>query len=116
MRPRLCSFVKPDDLPCRAFALSGSALCHAHKRLQTRQRRQYKALMPPAIRLGPLADRPSIQRALGRILRAIAANSIPLVRSGAHLQKVMRAMAQQNRAAGQTTLTSPHPSNLVSST
>lgn len=99
MKPRLCTFVKPDQLPCRAFALTGSKLCHAHKRLQARQRRQYKALSPPAIRLGPLADQRSIQRAIGRILRAIAANSIPLVRSGAHLQSITRAMAQRNRAA-----------------
>jgi hypothetical protein len=99
MKPRLCTFIKPDDLPCQAFALTGSALCHAHKRQQARQRRRYKALRPPAIRLGPLADQRSIQRAIGRILCSIAANSLPLERSSALLQKVLRAIEKRNHAA-----------------
>ncbi len=105
MKPRICTFLKPDGLPCRAFALTGSTLCHAHKRLQARQRRQYKALMPPAIRLGPLADRLSIHRALIRILRVIAANSIPLERSEAIFYRIMRAQARYNRAAPPPALT-----------
>jgi hypothetical protein len=105
MKPRICTFLKPDGLPCRAFALTGSTLCHAHNRLQARQRRQYKALMPPAIRLGPLADRLSIHRALIRILRVIAANSIPLERSEAIFYRIMRAQARYNRAAPPPALT-----------
>jgi len=111
IKPKLCTFLKPDDLPCRAFALAGSALCHAHKRLQARQRRQYKALMPPAIRLGPLTDQLSIHRALVRVLRVIAANSIPLERSSALFYRVMRAMAQCNRAAALPALPNAHSLN-----
>jgi len=112
MKPRLCTFLKPDDLPCRAFAITGSALCHAHKCLLARQRRQYKALSPPAIRIGPLANQLSIQRAIGRILRAIAANSIPLERSSALFQKVLRAMVQRNRAAALAAQIGALPLNL----
>jgi len=113
MKPRLCTFVKPDNLRCRAFALTGSAFCHAHKCLQARQRRQYKALMPPAIRLGPLDNQLSIHRALVRVLRVIAANSIPLERSEAIFYRIMRAMAQHKQAAGQPALTNPHATSLV---
>jgi hypothetical protein len=108
MRARLCSHIKSDETPCRAVALAGYSRCFAHQR----QLRRQQARRLPAIRLGPLADQPSILRAIGRILRAIAANSIPLERSSALFQKVLRAMVQRNRAAALTAQIGALPLNL----
>ena len=99
MRARLCSNIKSDGTPCRAVALAGYSRCFAHQRqLRRQQARRY-----PAIRLGPLADQHSTLRAIGRILNAIAANSIPLERSSALLQIVLRAIAQHKHDYALTT-------------
>ncbi len=88
MRPRLCSFVKPDDLPCRAVALSGYSRCFAHQR----QLRRQLARRTPAVRLGSLADRRSILRAFNRVFQAIASDTIPEVRAMVYLQRIRLAV------------------------
>ena len=94
MKTRLCSANKADATPCRAVALAGRTLCHSHQRLELRHRRRSRALMrphSPTIRLGPLADRPSILRALNRLLPVMANGSLPLDRADRLLERIRAA-------------------------
>ena len=91
MKHQLCSAIKPDGTPCRKFTLARHRCCRYHKNLDQRARRRLRALRPPAIRLGPLADRRSIQRALYRVIQAIAAGSLPPKQSAALLERIRAA-------------------------
>jgi hypothetical protein len=91
MKTRLCSALKDDGTPCRAFPLAGRPRCHHHQELYLRSRRRARALRPPAVRLGPLTDRHSILRALDRLLPAMAAGSLPLEHTGRLLQRIRAA-------------------------
>jgi hypothetical protein len=56
-----------------------------------RDRRRNRALMrphSPAIRLGPLADRHAILRALNRIFQSLMNGSLPTERATALLQRI----------------------------
>ena len=88
MKARLCSALKDDGTPCRAFPLNGRPRCRHHQELYLRSRRRERALRPPAIRLGRLADRRSILRALNRLLPAIADGSMPPGRSITLLKRI----------------------------
>ena len=81
MNHKLCSAIKPDGTPCRKYAHARLPHCHYHHELDLRARRRLRALRSPAIRLGSLADRPSILRAFSRLLQALANGSLPPDRS-----------------------------------
>jgi hypothetical protein len=94
MKIRLCSANKADETPCRAVALAGRTLCHSHQRLEMRDRRRNRALMrphSPAIRLGALADRHAIQRALNRVFQPLMNGSLPTERATKLLQRIRAA-------------------------
>ena len=76
----LCTYIKPDKKPCRAVALAGYSLCFSHQRLTRRRQRRLQLQIPryPAVRTGPLRDRPAILRAISRVTQALAANTIVL--------------------------------------
>jgi len=88
MKHKLCSASKSDGTPCRHFAHARLPHCHYHHDLELRARRRLRALRPHTIRLGSLPDRPSILRALNRLLPAIADGSISLEHSGRLLQRI----------------------------
>jgi len=91
MKTRLCSANKADETPCRAVALAGRTLCHSHQRLEMRERRRNRALMrphAPTIRLGPLADRHAILRALNRVFQSLMNGSLPAERATVLLQRI----------------------------
>ncbi len=88
MKARLCSAIKPDGTPCRKFARARLPHCPYHHDLERRARRRLRALRPPAIRLGPLDDRHAIQRALYRVIQAIAAGFLPPKQAAALLQRI----------------------------
>jgi hypothetical protein len=94
MKTRLCSSLKDDGTPCRAFPLTGRPRCRHHQELYLRSRRRNRALMrphAPTIRLGPLADRPSILRALNRVFQPLLNGSLPLDRANRLLQRIRAA-------------------------
>ena len=100
MHARLCRQLKPGHSPCRAVAVSGSRFCRAHHELLQRQRRIERSSRPPAIRLGALNDRGSIQRAIGRVVQGLANQSLNLDRAPAMLERLRNAMLaldQQDR-------------------
>jgi len=91
MKTRLCSANKADETPCRAVALAGRTLCHSHQRLEMRERRRNRALMrphAPTIRLGPLADRHAILRALNRVFQTLMNGSLTTERATVLLQRI----------------------------
>jgi len=77
MKAKLCSATREDGTSCRAVAPTGKRVCRYHKELDQRICRRYRALRPPAIRLGPLTNRPAILRAINRIFRAQLNGSLP---------------------------------------
>ena len=94
MKTRLCASLKDDGTPCRAFPLTGRPRCRHHQELYLRSRRRNRALMrphAPTIRLGPLADRPSILRALNRVFQPLLNGSLPLDRANRLLQRIRAA-------------------------
>ena len=84
----LCTGLKSDHTPCRAVALAGYSLCFHHQRLHRRRRCRQRALRARVVRPGPLADRPAILRALTRVGRALAANTLIPVRAAAHIERI----------------------------
>jgi hypothetical protein len=94
MKTRLCSVLKDDGTPCRAFPLTGRPRCRHHQELYLRSRRRNRALMRPhstTIRLGPLADRQAILRALNRVFQPLLNGSLPLDRANRLLQRIRAA-------------------------
>ena len=74
MKHELCSAIKADGNPCRSLVSPGKHRCHYHWDFDLRERRRNRALMrphSPTIRLGPLADRHAILRALNRVFRPL---------------------------------------------
>jgi hypothetical protein len=94
MRARLCSHIKSDGTLCRAIALAGYPQCFAHGG----QLRRQQARTTPAVRLGPLADRPSIQRAINRVLQATVSGSLMPERSVALLNRIQFAIGSAARS------------------
>jgi len=103
MRARLCSHTKSDGTPCRAVALAGRTLCFAHHR----QLRRQQARRPPAIRLGPLADQQSIQRALNRVFQATVSGSLPPERAAGLLDRIQFAIGKRQATALRAPATPP---------
>jgi len=97
MKVSRCIATKSDGTPCRAFPLHGCRLCRHHKKLDQRARRRMRALRPHTIRLGPLVDRPAIQRAIYRVLLAINHGSMPLNRCSALLRNLQTASSNLPR-------------------
>ena len=94
MKTRLCSANKADETPCQAVALAGRTLCHSHQRLELRDRRRNRALMrphAPVIRLGPLADRHAILRALNRVFQTLMNGSLTTERADRLLDRIRAA-------------------------
>ena len=94
MKHELCSAIKADGNPCRSLVSPGKHRCHYHWDFDLRERRRQRALMRhrcPAIRLGPLADRPSILRALNRVFQPLLNGSLPLDRADRLLQRIRAA-------------------------
>jgi hypothetical protein len=91
MKYKLCAAIKADGTPCRSLVSPGKHRCHYHWDFDLRERRRQRALIrrhSPVIRLGPLADRPAILRALNRLLPVIADGSMPLEHSDRLLQRI----------------------------
>jgi hypothetical protein len=88
MTHKLCSASKPDGTPCRKFARARLPHCPYHHDLDLRARRRLRALRPHTIRLGPLPDRPSILRAINRLIPAILNGTMPLQRIDDLLQRL----------------------------
>jgi hypothetical protein len=88
MKHKLCSASKSDGTPCRHFAHARLPHCHYHHDLELRARRRLRALRPHTIRLGSLPDRPSILRALNRVIQAIAAGFLPPKQADALLHRI----------------------------
>jgi hypothetical protein len=94
MKTRLCAALKDDGTPCRAFPLARHPRCRHHQELYLRSRRRNRALMrphSPTIRLGPLADRQAILRALNRVFQPLLNGSLPLDRANRLLQRIRAA-------------------------
>ena len=90
MKYKLCSAIKADGIPCRSLVSPGKHRCHYHWDFDLRERRRQRALMRHTIRLGPLADRRAILRALNRVIQAIAAGSLPTECADRLLQRIHR--------------------------
>jgi hypothetical protein len=103
MRARLCSHTKSDGTPCRAVALAGRTLCFAHQR----QLRRQQARRTPGIRLGPLADQQSIQRALSRVFQATVSGSLPPERAAGLLDRIQFAIGERQATALRAPATPP---------
>jgi hypothetical protein len=91
MKTRLCAMLKDDGTPCRAFPLTGRPRCRHHQELYLRSRRRNRALMSPhspTIRLGPLADRQAILRALNRVFQPLLNGSLPLDRANRLIERI----------------------------
>jgi hypothetical protein len=88
MKTRLCAMLKDDGTPCRAFPLTGRPRCRHHQELYLRSRRRERALRLPTIRLGPLADRRSILRALNRVFQPLLNGSLPLDRANRLIERI----------------------------
>ena len=86
----LCVHIAPNKKPCRAVALAGYSLCFSHQRLHRRRQRRLHLEIPrfPAIQTGPLRDSSAILRAVSRVARALAANSINPDRADSLLQRI----------------------------
>jgi hypothetical protein len=97
MQTRLCAASKSDGTSCRAVAVTGSILCGAHRKLSQRYRRIARSRRPSTIRLGPLQDRDSVQRALGRVAQAIASGSLNLERAAAMVRRLQAALILLDR-------------------
>ena len=97
MPAKLCRHIKPDGNPCRAVALAGRPCCLAHQRLRQRIRRQQRPPRTPTIRLGPLQDRRAISRAISRVVRAIAHDTLNPDRSASLLEHIRKASTALNR-------------------
>ncbi len=94
MKHILCSAIKADGTPCRSLVSPGKRRCHYHWDFDLRERRRNRALMRhrcPSIRLGPLADRHAILRALNRLLPVMANGSMPLDRADRLLERIRAA-------------------------
>ena len=91
MKYELCSAIKADGNPCRSLVSPGKHRCHYHWDFDLRERRRQRALMRhrcPAIRLGPLADRHAILRALNRVFQSLMNGSLPAERATVLLQRI----------------------------
>jgi hypothetical protein len=88
MYARLCNQIKTDGTPCRAVALTNRPCCFAHQRLEQRNRRRQRAMLPPAIRLGPLRNHDAIGRAALRVARAIAHGAVDLDRASGLMHRI----------------------------
>lgn len=111
MQIRLCSATKADQTPCRAVAATGSPFCGAHRTLHKRNQRIQRSRRAPAIHLGPLQDRGSIQRALGRVIQGLASGSLNPDRAPAMLNRLQAAVClldhQDGRKPQSTSLEPP---------
>jgi hypothetical protein len=97
MKTRLCSVLKDDGTPCRAFPLTGRPRCRHHQELYLRSRRRERALRLPAIRLGRLADRQAILRALNRVFQPLLNGSLPLDRANRLIERIRLASGALHR-------------------
>jgi hypothetical protein len=88
MYAKLCADTKVDGTSCRAVAVTGSHLCHAHKRLNQRSRRLQRVHCTPGTRLGTLADRRAILRALSRVLQATASGALNPYRAAELIERI----------------------------
>jgi hypothetical protein len=95
MKYKLCSAIKADGTPCRSLVSPGKPRCHYHWDFKLRDRRRHRALMRPAhaptIRLGPLADRHAILRALNRVFQSLLNGSLPLDRADRLIERIRAA-------------------------
>jgi hypothetical protein len=91
MKYKLCSAIKADGIPCRSLVSPRKHRCHYHWDFDLRERRRQRALMRHTIRLGPLADRPSILRALNRVFQSLLNGSLPLDRADRLLERIRAA-------------------------
>ena len=94
MKSKLCSAIKSDGTPCRKFARARLPHCPYHHDLEKRARRRQRALMRhrcPTIRLGSLADRHAILRALNRVFQPLMNGSLPLDRADRLLDRIRAA-------------------------
>lgn len=88
----LCSFTKPDGIPCGSPALRGKPLCYYHHRDDLRQRRAAAAVGKPA-----LHSLRGIQMAITDIVRALGAGTITTRVAGARLYALQQATASINK-------------------
>jgi len=114
-RPHRCTYTKPDQTPCRAFAAGRSRLCYWHGRQAARDRRRTRALNRGCtVRIGSLNTHRAILNAVNRVLQPLAAGTLPVDRASRYLRRIhLAAFALEPPTAPlepQTHLPSPiHP-------
>jgi hypothetical protein len=77
-----CRHIQPNGRKCNAAALKGMPYCYYHNRLHRAYAKQQSPSDTGAVDIPDLEDGITLQIALSRILRALAANKLDPVRAG----------------------------------